>query len=404
MDIGSFGEVLMKKTNYYMLTLVLAAVLSGCTSEGKSSDDIAKKAEENTKKVEQMESEETFVFTEDDNTATLTKYNGNDSDVMIPEEYNGKKVTAIEEGTFSDYGQIKSITIPCSVNKIEDSNMETMTVMDGVVLKVYDHSMGELFALQQGAAYEIIGENTTQASYVTICDKEGIGQETVYLGSTSLSESLKGVSFQEKDGKSTLILDNCDIGSILVDEFAELTIELADGSVNNVTGNNGKDGMDSWGNVTITGNGQLQVTGSDYSSVREGENSSVGCGIWVWGNLTVENQAKVIAKTGQSSSIAGYGIIVERGNIVVNGSTVEAIAGTDADINGAAIILYNVGTEEGSKLQLTNASIVEGGKEVPLANEERYDDDYTISKNDKVMYVEEEGYVGASEYVRIEPQ
>ena len=56
----------------------------------------------------------------DNDEIEITKYIGSESDVVIPKEIDGKSVTAISNGTFSDYTDIKSIVIPDSVTSIGD--------------------------------------------------------------------------------------------------------------------------------------------------------------------------------------------------------------------------------------------------------------------------------------------
>ena len=62
-----------------------------------------------------------FEFVENSNgTLKIQKYLGNDIDVTIPSEYNGKKVTMVGEKAFRAT-EISSITIPSSIKKIEDN-------------------------------------------------------------------------------------------------------------------------------------------------------------------------------------------------------------------------------------------------------------------------------------------
>lgn len=73
----------------------------------------------------------------------ITKYRDNDApkDVYIPESYNGRKIVAIGESAFSNFGtgsKIESITIPSSVKEIEYfafgrcSTLKTVNMADGV--------------------------------------------------------------------------------------------------------------------------------------------------------------------------------------------------------------------------------------------------------------------------------
>ena len=51
----------------------------------------------------------------------ITKYNGNDNDVVIPSEIDGKKVIRIASRAFRDCYSLESLTIPNSVTSIGDS-------------------------------------------------------------------------------------------------------------------------------------------------------------------------------------------------------------------------------------------------------------------------------------------
>lgn len=399
----------MKKINYIILALALAAALTACSNN--ETDEAAKKAEENTKRVEDMESEEIFVFQEDENGVTLTKYNGTDSNVEIPEEYNGKAVTAIADTAFSDYGNLESITIPCTVNTIDE---ETLTQAEQITLNVYSHTMGEIYAMQRNLPYEYLGENPAQASYVTIYDKKGAVGYQLRPGETPEEDFLKGVTFEQIDGKSVLTLDNCDIGAVSVEEFASLTIEVKEGTTNYITGAKGKDGIYTSGNLTITGAGTLNVSGSDKYTYREGEAVYLGYGICTYGNLTLENHVQVVAKAGISATDPMVGILIDNGNLVVNESKLEIFAVPEAEdaVGGAGILLWNSGMEQYGKLELTNAVVAEGGQLVPLMAGETDTTiyGYGISPEAVIVMTEDEllggfeGYSGAALYVRIEPQ
>ena len=54
----------------------------------------------------------------DDGTAEITKYNGEDTEVMIPSEIDGHKVIAIGSDAFSGCSTITSITIPDGIETI----------------------------------------------------------------------------------------------------------------------------------------------------------------------------------------------------------------------------------------------------------------------------------------------
>ena len=70
-------------------------------------------------------------------TLKIKKYLGNDTNLTIPSEYNGKKVTMIGKEAFQ-WAKIKSIVIPSSVKEIDDyafydcSNLSKVTLNEGL--------------------------------------------------------------------------------------------------------------------------------------------------------------------------------------------------------------------------------------------------------------------------------
>lgn len=73
----------------------------------------------------------------DDNCVMLTRYHGSDTDVIVPSEIDGYRVTFLEK-TFSGNKNIKSVTIPESVEAIGDSafggcsNLESVQIGENV--------------------------------------------------------------------------------------------------------------------------------------------------------------------------------------------------------------------------------------------------------------------------------
>ncbi len=60
-------------------------------------------------------------------TTTITKYNGSDSNVEIPENFDEKIVTSIDDYAFSDCINIETLTIPKSILEIEQHSFWTCT-------------------------------------------------------------------------------------------------------------------------------------------------------------------------------------------------------------------------------------------------------------------------------------
>ncbi len=79
-----------------------------------------------------------FSYSYDFKTCGIKKYNGNASEVTIPSKYDGKKVTTIDQGAFSECTSLKSVTIPKGIKKIEFyafsdcKNLKTVALPSGL--------------------------------------------------------------------------------------------------------------------------------------------------------------------------------------------------------------------------------------------------------------------------------
>ncbi len=81
----------------------------------------------------------------------ITKYNGNDTDVVIPAEINGKSVTSVEANAFDSCG-LQSITIPKGVTNIGEwafrgcYRLESITIPESVA-DIGGHAFENCFSL-----------------------------------------------------------------------------------------------------------------------------------------------------------------------------------------------------------------------------------------------------------------
>ena len=84
----------------------------------------------------------------EDGGITITDYTGNGGDVVIPSEIDGKSVTSIGYGAFSDCTGLTSITIPDSVTKIGTmaffwcTGLTSVTIPDSVTSIGYSAFFG----------------------------------------------------------------------------------------------------------------------------------------------------------------------------------------------------------------------------------------------------------------------
>ncbi len=406
------------KRKLLFITLVMCMVLCLTACNKKEAEkDTGDKIKDAHEKVEQLEEEDKkdreFVFRKDTTGAVLMKYNGTAEDVVIPDtDDDGLPVIKIEAYTFTDAKQVKTVQIPVTVNDIQ--NM-TIRAESGITIKGYTNSYAEDYAYRTGLKFESIGENTREADSITIWDKEGYHCTNLYRGQMIDDEKLAGVEFKQVDGKSVLVLNNADIGSVEVNEYASLTIELAPGSNNKISGDRGRDGINTNGNLTFRGEGNLNVFGADYFSIDDGANagSYIGYGISVRGNLTMEGDAKVYVKSGNGKGMYAVGVEVSAGNLIANGGMLEVVGGESEEFQVPAVLVHGFsaydGPMRGGQIVLNNVKLNGGGAVVPLvfkgvgADGQAYVENggQSISGQMEVSWTEETEYVGAATHVII---
>lgn len=390
------------------LLVVAAVIFSGCgeDTDSKTKDKIDKANEKVEELDEEAEKDKIFEFRIEEEGAVLMKYNGEEEDVEIPAVYEGEPVIKISSNVFKGCKEMKSLTIPPTIKEFGNNILDEAT---GIVIRGYENTAAEFLVYTiSGLQFESLGKNKQRAGSVKIFDLEGVHCTTLFPGDVPNKDFLEGVSFQEKDGESVLRLENASIGTLVVDEYASLVIELAEGSVNHIDGQRGRDGISSQGAVTITGGGALYV---NYS-VQNGGNRQQGYGISVSGNLTIEKEAAVYAKAGSSESDVNIGIRVFGGNLVISDAKLEAEAGESVSTAPGILVEAFFGrSENGGKILLQEASVTGGGSIVPYMG--TYYDETTggtreaergssISGEKAVMWTDEDAYSGASGHVIID--
>ncbi len=388
----------MKKVSriFLMALLVMAVCLAGCGKEKEKKEENAELKEKLEKANEKAEEEfsDEFAYEEVEHGIAITEYKGAGGDLEIPEEINGQPVVVIRASTFKDASILDSLTIPICVQNIA---WNTLPEGSSVKIRGYRHSMGIDYAMGRGLEYEILGENDAQASYVLVYDKTGGKSVTIEPGKEASEDFAKGISMRQENGESILTLNGCNVGSIEVEEYAALTIELAEGSENMLSAERGKDAISTYGNLTIRGNGTLYANGSDYYKKNDG-NGWVGDGIYVYGNLAIKEHANVQAKCGTAKTMGGLGVRVHSGNITVDGSKLYAYAPV-AGVGGTGLIAWDDGTKTCGQIILNGCQVTEGGQIAYFDIEGSFGT--TVAPG--TVSVSEEGYLeNVAEVVRIE--
>lgn len=381
------------------VVVLLAVSLCACGKEKSESDQNLKdKVDKANEQVKEDENSNEFLYENWENGVAIYKYNGPGGAIEIPEELGGKTVVRINSSTFEGMqSKIESLTVPPCVQEIANGTLET----EGTVkIRAYRNTGGMNYALNKGLQYENLGENPIQASAVIIFDETGKESKILKLGDSGTEDFMKGISFEEKDGKSVLILDGCHAGSIIVDEYASLIIELKDGSENVLTAGAGHDGVSVMGNLTITGNGSLTITGSDIYSVGEGDSWWVGYGIYANGDLTIADHANISAKSGKSSKREVFAVMAQSGNLLVDNARLEMMI-QESEVGSGAVLVMDDGTGKYGQITVNGCQIVEGGSVVAVMQQSQVWGS-SISNAGVINVDDEGGFTGAAQYVRIE--
>ena len=138
----------------------------------------------------------------DDNCVMLTRYHGSDTDVIVPSEIDGHRVAALEK-TFSRNKNIKSVTIPESVEAIGVDTFYNCTALESVqigenVKGLGEYAFGKCTALKEitlPQSVEYIGKeafyNCSALTDVTVNGNVSRVKEETFSGCSAL----KSVNF-----------------------------------------------------------------------------------------------------------------------------------------------------------------------------------------------------------------
>lgn len=376
-----------------VLLSVLFIVVSVCGCEKEAKKEVKPPSKE---ELRQNQEEEIYEYTEKEYGIVLTKYKGDEEEIEIPEEIDGKTVIGLENTVFQDCKDIKSVYLPPCIEQVKG---ETFASFPNVKIKAYRYSYGHLVANEQGMQFEDMGENTAQAQYVELYemeDKQLASCVRLYDGDSGKEgEYSEGASFAIKNGVATLTLDNFHGGFIYSGYSGALTIELAEGSENSITAAPDDEGIVVNGKLTIQGNGSLSVKAGDDGS---------GMGIYAIGNLTVQDQVHMYVKAGETDSRhTTIAIGVTCGDIKIANARVEAQVGAGGQ--NMAICAYTDYDFEHAAIELEGVNVAEGGQvcDIVYRNGEMEQVYARSFGNAEKIPVSEDGSMeGISNYVRIE--
>ncbi len=140
---------------------------------------------------------------QEDGTACITDYNGNEAEVILPDTLDGIPVTAVGEVAFAMLYDLKSVTIPSSVTAIGDSAffgctaLESVTIPDSVVKLganpfIYCEKLADIEISPDNPNYEIVdGMVFDKNEHRLICCPGGVGYTsyTIPEGTVTIGDS-----------------------------------------------------------------------------------------------------------------------------------------------------------------------------------------------------------------------
>ena len=145
-----------------------------------------------------------YEYTEDDEGITITKYNGSDTDIIIPAEINGKPVVRIGESAFAYLYDITTVVIPDSVTSIgswafNDCNSLTEITIPGSVKTIEEYTFCSCYDLKTVT----IKEGVTSIKNGAF---RGCGIESLTIPSTV--SKLEGIPFIACDQLATIAVNS----------------------------------------------------------------------------------------------------------------------------------------------------------------------------------------------------
>lgn len=161
----------------------------------------------------------------EDGTIQLTKYNGNDSDIEVPFEISGQKVTSIGNNAFSECNTIYSIVIPDSITNIGNAAFSNCSTLESISISDSVESIGSsAFSQCKRLKNIIIPDRVTIINDYTFFGCEKLESITISNNVTSIGNSafMNCYSLSElsiPDGVTSIAncaFENCLLDSIVI--------------------------------------------------------------------------------------------------------------------------------------------------------------------------------------------
>lgn len=228
----------MKKSKKAIATIIAAVML---TSAFSAIPFTANAAEVNVPKVSQSRDAEHYVITSGDyryenidgKSIIFWEYLGSDTDVVIPEQIDGKTVTMLARGAFYNQANLKSITLPKTLTYIKGcafwgcTSLESVVIPDGVST-IEEYAFAECYSLKCVTipkSVTSIGDRLffLLNSDITIYGYEGSYAQS-YVNSYTDSNKLKFVAI---DGKKVLKGDANSDGIVNVSDVTHMQFHIS---------------------------------------------------------------------------------------------------------------------------------------------------------------------------------
>ena len=166
-----------------------------CGAEGAPLTDCAQvNAQDDTNNEQQTANAENgfeYAVNEDGESVTLTKYSGSDTEVIIPSELGGKKVTAIGEKAFYKNKTITSVKIPEGVTSIGVYAFQYCNSLTEVTIPKSVTSIGDnAFSVCDSLTKATIPEGVTSIGAGAFQSCDSLTKATIPEGVTSIRDSV----------------------------------------------------------------------------------------------------------------------------------------------------------------------------------------------------------------------
>ena len=157
-----------------------------------------------TAQAAEIKTYEGFTYTENENGITISGYTGDKTELVIPGEIDGKKVTDIGTSAFKEYSSLTSVTIPESVTSIGFaafwgcSGLTSVIIPEGVT-NIEDCA----FLGCSGLTSVTIPESVTSIKGRAFCECSGLTSITIPAGVTRIEET----AFEGCSGLTSIVVD-----------------------------------------------------------------------------------------------------------------------------------------------------------------------------------------------------